>query len=89
MFVHDAVVPTKTITLELDAYERLKAAKRTPRESFSEVVRRLPIPGHAFVGRDLLKLREQRGAYLTGEDADAIDELNRTDPHPDLLTFSS
>ncbi|MCB1102272.1 MAG: hypothetical protein KDL10_07910, partial [Kiritimatiellae bacterium] len=35
-------MPTKTITLELDAYERLKAAKRSPRESFSEVVRRLP-----------------------------------------------
>lgn len=31
---------TKTITLELDAYERLKRAKRTPRESFSSVVRR-------------------------------------------------
>ena len=76
-------MPTKTITLELDAYERLKAAKRSPRESFSEVVRRLPIPGHAFVGHDLLRLREQRGAYLTEEDTAAIDELNRTDRPPD------
>lgn len=31
---------TKTITLELDAYEKLKRAKRKPRESFSSVVRR-------------------------------------------------
>lgn len=75
---------TKTITLELDAYERLKAAKRSPRESFSEVVRRLPIPGYAFTGRDLLKLREERGAYLTEEDTVAIDELNRTDGPPDI-----
>lgn len=30
----------KTISLELDAYEKLKRAKRTPRESFSSVVRR-------------------------------------------------
>jgi hypothetical protein len=30
---------TKTISLELDAYEKLKTAKR-PGESFSEVVRR-------------------------------------------------
>ncbi|MDA3948087.1 MAG: antitoxin VapB family protein [Spirochaeta sp.] len=31
---------TKTIMLELDAYEQLKRAKRSPRESFSSVVRR-------------------------------------------------
>jgi len=39
---------TKTISLELDAYERLKAA-RLEHESFSEAVRRLipPAPGRA------------------------------------------
>jgi len=31
---------TKTISLEVDAYERLRAAKRSERESFSSVVRR-------------------------------------------------
>ncbi len=31
---------TKTISLELDAYEKLKRAKRSDRESFSSVVRR-------------------------------------------------
>lgn len=30
----------KTISLELDAYEKLRRAKRNPRESFSSVVRR-------------------------------------------------
>lgn len=30
----------KTISLELDAYEKLRRAKRGPRESFSNVVRR-------------------------------------------------
>ena len=34
-------MPTKTIPIELDAYELLKAAKRLERESFSQVVRRL------------------------------------------------
>lgn len=39
---------TKTISLEIDAYERLKAA-RLQRESFSQAVRRLipPPPGRA------------------------------------------
>jgi hypothetical protein len=31
---------TKTITLEIDAYEKLRRAKHSPRESFSSVVRR-------------------------------------------------
>ncbi len=84
MIVYCSSMPTKTISLELDAYERLKTAKRSPRESFSEVVRRLPIPGHAFTGRDLLRLREQHGAYLTEKDAAAIDELNRTDRPPNI-----
>jgi hypothetical protein len=30
----------KTISLELDAYEKLRRAKRGPRDSFSSVVRR-------------------------------------------------
>jgi hypothetical protein len=33
-------VAIKTISLEIDAYERLHRAKRAPRESFSSVVRR-------------------------------------------------
>ncbi len=31
---------TKTITPELDAYEKLRRAKRRPNESFSSVIRR-------------------------------------------------
>jgi len=31
---------TKTISLEIDAYEKLRGAKRRERESFSSVVRR-------------------------------------------------
>lgn len=39
-FVYVSCMATKTISLELDAYEKLKRAKRGPRESFSSVVRR-------------------------------------------------
>jgi predicted CopG family antitoxin len=45
---------TKTITLELDAYEKLRKAKRSPRESFSSVVRRAVIPEETHTAADLL-----------------------------------
>jgi hypothetical protein len=44
---------TKTITLELDAYERLKRAKRG-KESFSAVVRRARFDGEASNGATIL-----------------------------------
>lgn len=75
---------TKTITLEIDAYERLKRAKRTPRESFSEVVRRLPMPAGAITAGQYLALARERGALLTEDDARAIDELNLADQPPHI-----
>ena len=75
---------TKTITLEIDAYERLKRAKRTPRESFSEVVRRLPMPTAALTAGQFLALARERGTLLTEDDARAIDELNHADQPPHI-----
>lgn len=53
---------TKTITLELDAYEKLRRMKRG-KESFSAVVRRAEFPAEAFTGaailRDLTTLHAQ------------------------------
>lgn len=45
---------TKTITLELDAYERLKQAKRG-KESFSAVVRRAKFDGESSTGASILE----------------------------------
>ncbi len=46
---------TKTISLELDAYEKLKIAKRSERESFSEVVRRAVFPAAPHTGASVLE----------------------------------
>lgn len=73
---------TKTITLEIDAYERLKSAKRFPRESFSEVVRRLPLPPDAMTAREFLEMSRRRGGQLTDGDCQVIDELNAADLPP-------
>jgi predicted CopG family antitoxin len=68
---------TKTITLEIDAYEKLRRAKKAPSESFSSVVRRAVFPNEAMTGLDLLKDMERR----IREGGDLVDEatLDRLD----------
>lgn len=45
---------TKTISLELDAYEKLKRAKSTPRESVSMVIRRARWEETGYDGKEVL-----------------------------------
>lgn len=73
-------MPTKTISLELDAYEKLRRSKRFPRESFSEVVRRLHVAEPGVTGRDLLA----RPVILDDNDFEAIDSLNANDSPPEI-----
>ncbi|MBN2551497.1 MAG: hypothetical protein JXB06_01950 [Spirochaetales bacterium] len=72
---------TKTITLELDAYEKLRRAKRSPRESFSSVVRRAVIPGESKTAGELLqwlKARMKAGGMPLDEAALArLDDAQR------------
>ena len=53
--MHDPCMATKTISLELDAYEKLRKAKRSERESFSEVVRRARWEDAASTGPQILR----------------------------------
>jgi hypothetical protein len=52
---------TKTISLELDAYEKLRRAKTGDRESFSEVVRRAVFPASPHTGAAVLEALEGFG----------------------------
>ena len=45
---------TKTISVDLDAYERLRRARRTPSESFSQVIKRAGWPAPVFTAEGLL-----------------------------------
>jgi hypothetical protein len=64
---------TKTISLEIDAYEKLRRAKRSPRESFSSVVRRARWDGGGATGPEVLSslraLVRERPACLLGDEA--------------------
>lgn len=74
---------TKTITLEIDAYEKLRRAKRSERESFSEVVRRARFDGDTSTGLGILghlsALRLRHPDSLLSDDVlDRIDERARS-----------
>jgi len=79
-FVYDSCM-TKTITLEIDAYEKLKAAK-IGRESFSEVVRRAIIPGAPRRGKDLVAALSTGRRFMSEAALDQIDAADRSDSPP-------
>ena len=77
--MHGLGMVTKPISLELDAYEKLKRAKKSPRESFSSVVRRGKWEEIGYTGQEVLKFlkelrQNQPDSFLTEEDLNRIDE---------------
>jgi predicted CopG family antitoxin len=74
---------SKTITLKLEAYNRLRAARRYPSESFSEVVLRATWPADTVTGRELLELyRSGRRPRLSEEALDELAAINAADAPP-------
>ena len=76
---------TKTITLALDAYEKLTLAKRAG-ESFSEVIRRAgisatPDPG-ANTGAKLRAYFRAGGSRVSETYLDSVEEAAKHDPVP-------
>lgn len=63
-------MPSRTISLEIDAYNRLKASRR-PGESFSAVVRRITLPPAKGTAGDLLR-DVKAGKFGKGVDWTAV-----------------
>lgn len=75
-------VPTKTITLEIDAYDKLRAAKRGG-ESFTEVVRRAIIPGSAPTGKSIREHYRKGGGKVSDDYLDAVEKAAAHDSFPE------
>ena len=73
---------TKTISLKLNAYERLRAFKRQG-ESFSEVVRRAVFPEAPPSGTDLLSYFRDGGSGVSHAFLDAVEQAAQDGPKPD------
>ncbi len=73
---------TKTISLELDAYEKLRAAKRG-RESFSSVVRRAVIPGASRSGAEIIAYWRSEGPFFSEGELAAMERAAKSDGVPE------
>ncbi len=84
--VYNSCMATKTISIELDVYERLRRLKSSPSESFSQVLRRALSGPRFLTAGDLLnaiEAGEWRGLGLSEQGILAVEEAERTDPPPD------
>lgn len=73
---------TKTITLELDAYEKLRSAKKAG-ESFSAVVRRAEFAEGPLTGAQLLAYLHAGASGVSDRYLDGVEEAASHDPVPD------
>ncbi|MDP7693560.1 MAG: antitoxin VapB family protein, partial [Vicinamibacterales bacterium] len=73
--VYIAQMSTKTVSLKIEAYERLRAARRYRAESFSEVVLRASWPEDTTTARELL------ASYKSGRPTFSDAELDRIEAH--------
>lgn len=76
-------VSTKTISLKKEAYERLRAARRYPGESFSEVVLRATWPEDTITAAAFLELVRRGRPRLSKADLERIEVLKRRDRPPE------
>lgn len=81
--VYFAQMRTKTVSLKAEVYQRLRAARRYPGESFSEVVLRATWPEDTTTARELLDSYRTGREHFSDEELDRIEALTRRDLPPE------
>jgi predicted CopG family antitoxin len=81
--MHSLCMATKTISLRLEAYEKLRRARRYAGESFSEVVLRASWPEETATGAELLERYRGRGPFFSEEALERIERLKAEDRPPE------
>jgi len=76
-------VAIKTVSLKIEAYERLRSARRYPSESFSEVILRARWPESTVTGAELLARYRTAGAHFTEAELDAMEAAKAAGAAPE------
>lgn len=79
---HIACMATKTISLKVEAYDRLTAARRYPTESFSEVVLRASWPEDTVTAGAFLRHVQSEEGMFSGEELVRIEAVTQADAPP-------
>lgn len=69
-------VATKTISLDLEAYDHLRRAKLSEKESFSQVIKRAVWPPGKGTAGQLLAIFGDNPSHPSGLSESALDELD-------------
>lgn len=80
--MHDLCMATKTISLRLDAYERLRRARIRPDESFTDVVLRAQWADRGLTARELRAVYRKEGPTLDEAALDRVEEADEGDRFP-------
>ncbi len=81
--MHSLCMASKTISLRLEAYEKLRGARRFAGESFSEVVLRATWPEKTLTGDEILERYRVHGPFFTEESLERIERLKAEDRPPE------
>ena len=80
--MHIACMATKTISLKLEAWERLRRARRVPDESFSDVIMRARWDAVTVTGDELLRMVRERGPLYDAAGLEKVEAAKAEDRPP-------
>lgn len=80
--MHVTYMASKTISLRIEAYQRLLRAKRSPRESFSDVVMRAHWDEEVVTAGEYLRLVRERGPTYKSDELDRVEQVKKADTPP-------
>lgn len=81
--MHGACMATKTISLKIEAWERLRRARQAPDESFSDVVMRAQWPEVGATASELLSVYSATGPHFSLEALDRVRDADSDDEPPE------